>query len=313
MKISRSNEFLVLAAILLAGFLSVYALSDRLAEAKPQLPETYEDEDLSLQGEKLKGFAFGFEGLIADWYWMRSLQYIGEKFIKASDRTISLDDLKPLNPRLLYPLLDNASTLDPQFMAVYAYGATVLPAIDAEEAIAIAKKGIENNPDEWRLYHYLGFIYWRLERYEEAAETYEKGSKVEGAAPFMTLMAARMRGDAGSLDTARAIYRQVYEEARDSQTKENARLRLLQMDFFEESEVIRRALEEFKERNGRCAVKWQEVTPLLASKSLPSGRDLRVDPDGNLVDPSDAPYLLTDSEGRCDVTLDRDKTKIPIK
>lgn len=313
MKISRSNEFLILAAVLFAGFLSVYALSDRLAESKPKLPETYIDEDLSLQGEKLKGFAFGFEGLIADWYWMRSLQYIGDKFIKASDQTISLDDLKPLNPRLLYPLLDNASTLDPQFMAVYAYGATVLPAIDAEEAIAIAKKGIENNPGEWRLYHYLGFIYWRLERYEEAAEIYEKGAAVEGAAPFMTLMAARMQGDAGSLGTARAIYRQVYEEAQDSQSKENARLRLLQMDFFEEREAIRSALEEFRTANGRCPARWQEVTPLLASKSLPSGRDLRADSEGNLVDPSDAPYLLTDSDGKCDVTLDREKTKIPLK
>lgn len=313
MKISKANEFLILAAVLIAGFLSVYALSDRLVDAKPKLPETYEDEDLSLQGEKLKGFAFGFEGLIADWYWMRSLQYIGDKFIKASDQTISLDDLQPLNPRLLYPLLDNASTLDPRFMAVYAYGATVLPAIDPEEAIAIAKKGIENNPDEWRLYHYLGFIYWRLERYEEAADTYERGSKIEGAAPFMTLMAARMRGDAGSLDTARAIYRQVYEEARDSQSKENARLRLLQMDFFEEREIIRQALKEYRQANGRCPARWRDVTPLLASKNLPDGREFRADPEGNLVDPSDAPYLLVETEGRCDVTLDREKSKIPIK
>ncbi|QQS41463.1 MAG: hypothetical protein IPM63_00485 [Acidobacteriota bacterium] len=313
MKLSRSSEFLALAAILVAGFLSVYALSDRLAESKPVLPDSYIDEDLSLQGERLKGFAFGFEGLIADWYWMRSLQYIGNKFIKASDQTISLDDLKPLNPRLLYPLLDNASTLDPQFMAVYAYGATVLPAIDAEEAIAIAKKGIGNNPGEWRLYHYLGFIYWRLERFEEAAEIYEKGSKVPGAAPFMTLMAARMKGDAGSLDTARAIYRQVYEEAQDSQSKENARLRLLQMDFFEERTVIRQALEEFRLSNLRCPSSWKEVTPLLASKVLPSGREFRTDSDGNLVDPGDAPYLLVESEGICDVSLDREKTKIPLK
>lgn len=313
MKLSRSSELLALAAILVAGFLSVYALSDRLAESKPVLPDSYIDEDLSLQGERLKGFAFGFEGLIADWYWMRSLQYIGNKFIKASDQTISLDDLRPLNPRLLYPLLDNASTLDPQFLTVYAYGATVLPAIDAEEAIAIAKKGIENNPDEWRLYHYLGFIYWRLERYAEAAEIYEKGSKVQGAAPFMTLMAARMKGDAGSLDTARAIYRQVYEEAKDSQSKENARLRLLQMDFFEERTVIRQALEEFKGSNGRCPTMWKEITPLLASKGLPDGREFRADSDGNLVDPSDAPYLLVETEGRCDVSLDREKTKIPLK
>lgn len=313
MGLSRTNEILILALVLAAGFFSVYVLSDRLEAAKPRLPETYEDEDLSLQGERLKGYAFGFEGLIADWYWMRSLQYIGNKFIRSSDKTISLDDLTSLNPRLLYPLLDNASTLDPQFMAVYNYGAMVLPAIDPEEAIAIVRKGIENNPDEWRLYHYLGFIYWRLERYDEAAEVYEKGAAIKDAPQFMTLMAARIRGDAGSLDTARAIYRQVYDQAQDSQTKENAQLRLLQMDFFEERGVIREAIEEFRTANGRCPDSWKQLTPLLADKRLPSGRDLRVDAEGRLVDPSDAPYLLTEKDGKCDVSLDRETTKIPLR
>ncbi|REJ78021.1 MAG: hypothetical protein DWQ47_16875 [Acidobacteria bacterium] len=313
MKLERTHEFLLLGAILIAGFVSVYALSDRLVTAKPQLPAGYEDEDLSLQGARLKGYALGFEGLIADWYWMRSLQYIGKKFIDNSDKTIRLDDLSDLNPRLLYPMLDNASTLDPKFMALYNYGAMVLPAIDDEEAIAIVKKGIENNPKEWRLYHYLGFIYWQLERFEEAADTYEKGAAIEDAAPFMTLMAARMRGDAGSLDTARAIYRQVYDQAEDSQTKENARLRLLQVDFFEERDAIRKALTEFRKANGRCPSRWSDVIPLLVDTTLPSGRELRANENGALVDPSDAPYLLTDKDGNCDLGLDRESTRIPLR
>lgn len=313
MKLSKANEILVLIAILVAGFSSIYFLSGRLDSEKPRLPETYQDEDLSLQGERLKGYAFGFEGLIADWYWMRSLQYIGRKFINAGDKTINLEDLSTLNPRLLYPLLDNASSLDPKFMAVYNYGAMVLPAIDDEQAIAIVKKGIENNPGEWRLYHYLGFIYWRLHRYQEAGEVYDEGSRIKGAPGFMKLMAARMRGDAGSIDTARAIYREVYQQAQDSQTRESARLRLLQMDFFEERNVIRQALSEFRKKNGRCPADWQEVTPLLLEKKIPGGREFRIDERGRLVDPGNAPYLLSEVKGRCDVILDKDRTELPLR
>lgn len=313
MKRSKPTDLPVLAAVLIVGFAAVFFLSDRLESTKPQLPAEYQDEDLSLQGSRLKGYSFGFEGLVADWYWMRSLQYIGDKFVKSKEPVISLDDLTPLNPRLLYPLLDNAVTLDPQFLAVYEYGATVLPAIDAGQAILIAEKGIRNNPREWRLYHYLGFIHWKLGNYRKAAEIYEKGSAIEGAAPFMKLMAAKMRSDAGSRDTARQIYRNVYEQAQDSQSKESARLRLLQMDYLDEKEAIEAELAAFRRKTGRCPREWREIIGQLASVALPNGEGLRVDETGAVVDPSDAPYLLADSGGRCEVRLDRERTKIPLK
>lgn len=313
MRISGKTEFGLLAAVLAVCFSCVFIVSDHIGTIKPTVPESYEDEDLSLKGERLKGYAFGFEGLVADWYWMRSLQYIGNKFVKNTDKTIRIDDLSPLNPRLLYSLLDNASTLDPQFMVVYNYGAIVLPAINEDQAIAIVRKGIENNPGEWRLYHFLGFIYWRLDRYEEAADVYGEGSKIKGAPSFMSMMEAKLRSDAGSRDTARAIYRQIYEGAQDSQTRENAKLRLLQMDSLDERDAIREALAGFKSSTGRCPAGWRELAPLLARKRLPNGLEFRVDAEGNVVDPSDAPYLLKSDDGECAVELDREKSQIPLK
>jgi len=285
-------------------------LSNHLEQIKPELPEGYGDSDLALQGTKLKGFAFGGEGLLADWYWLQSLQYIGNKVVNTTD-DLNLENLSNLNPRLLYPYLDNATDLDPQFMAVYEYGAVVLPAIDVQQAIKFIEKGIENNPKEWRLYHNLGYIYWRQNDFTKAAEIYTKGAAIENAPPFMKLMSARMKDEGGSRETAREIYRQMAENSEDKQTREMGELRLLQLDSFEERDAIRATLQKFKEKNNRCANSLQEILPMLQTVKLPNNKDFRIDASKNLVDPTSAPYLL-DKE-KCDVILDVEKTKIPLK
>jgi tetratricopeptide (TPR) repeat protein len=305
-----STKTLAAVAVIIIGFAAVFVLSNHLERIKPVLPEDYADRDLTLQGAKLKGFSFGLEGLIADWYWMRSLQYIGEKVVKSRD-DLDLENLNSLNPRLLYPYLDNASDLDPKFLAVYSYGAVVLPAIDPQQAIKITEKGIANNPDEWRLYQQLGYIYWRLGNYEKAAEIYSDGAKIKDAPPFLKLMAAKMKSDGGSRDMAREIYRQMLEETDDKQVKQNAELRLLEIDSLDERDQIRAALQKFKTTNARCANNWQEILPLLQNVKLPNGKDFSIDKQNNLVDPSGAPYIL--DKLICGVRLDKDKTKIPMK
>lgn len=306
---SNSTKIFLSTLLIIVGFALVFVLSNFLEKSRPSLPEGFEDSDLAVQGARLKGFALGFEGLIADWYWMRSLQYIGGKVLK-SEGTINLDNLRPLNPRLLYPYLDNATDLDPQFMTVYSYGAVVLPGIDTEQAIKIAQKGIDNNPNEWFLYQHLGFIYWRSGQYEKAAEIYEKGSRIAGAPDFMRMMSAKMKSEGGSRETARSIYRQMFEEAADKQSKEALNLRLLELDSLDERDAIRAALQNLKEKTGRCASNWSDIFPLLQNVKLPEGRDFRIDKSNNIVDPSGAPYIL-DKE-KCDVHLNQEKTKIPF-
>lgn len=309
-KMTNSIKTIISVAVIICGFAAVFVLSNHLEQIKPALPEGYNDSDLALQGTKLKGFTFGAEGLLADWYWLQSLQYLGNKVVNSKD-DLNLENLSNLNPRLLYPYLDNATDLDPRFMAVYEYGAVVLPAIDVNQAIKFIEKGIKNNPQEWRLYHNLGYIYWRQNDFVKAAEIYTKGAEIENAPPFMKLMAAKMKDEGGSRETAREIYRQIAENSEDKQTREMGEFRLLQLDSLEERDAIRSVLQKFKEKNNRCANSLQEILPLLQTVKLPNGKDFRIDASKNLVDPTAAPYLL-DKE-KCDVILDVEKTKIPLK
>lgn len=303
------KKILLPAAIIVAGFVGVFYISDVTTNARPALPEGYEDSDLTVNGSQMKGFAFGMEGLIADVYFMRSLQYIGDKIIKSESDFINIEDLRDLNPRLLYPLLKNATDVDPHFIAAYSYGAMVLPAIDPGKAVELVSEGIENNPNEWRLYQHLGYIYWRLGQYERASEIYEKGSRIEGSAPFMKMMAASMKTEGGSRETARSIYSQMLEGAEDEQVKITAERRLMELDSLDERDVIDRVLADFKERTGRCATSISEIFPALMSVNLPSGKDFRVNKANQVVDPSDAPYIL-DKES-CSIKLDLERTKLP--
>ncbi len=310
MERANITSTIIATIILIACFSAIVAISRPLESAKPTLPETVADSDLSMNGSRLKGFALGMEGLLADWYWMRSLQYLGDKMIKHRGPSIDYEDLTPLEPRLLFPLLENAVELDPHFIGAYSYGAIVFPAIDKQKAIEFASKGIANNPAEWRLYQHLGYIYWRLGDFDKAAETYEKGAAIPGSSSFMRLMAASMRTEGGSRATARSIYRQMLAESPDEPVRITASRRLKELEWLDEKEAINKVLADFREKNGRCSTSFGEVGEMLLQTDLPEGRQFRVDSSRRLVDPTGAPYVL-DKEN-CVVTLDREKTELPF-
>ena len=304
----RSKSTVIPLAVVVVCFVLSILLSRHIEATKPPLPENYADTDLEMNGSYLKGYALGTESLIADWYYMRSLQYVGDKLINDKSDFINIEDLRDLNPRLLYPYLENATDLDPHFIAAYSYGALVLPAIDRQQAITLTQKGIANNPNEWRLYQYLGYIYWHEKDYEKAAEYYQKGSEVAGSAPFMKMMAAMMRSEGGSRETARRIFEQMLQDnAQDPAVVTTARLRLMELDWLDQRDAINPVLSKFKSTNGRCPNDLREILSQLRNVKLPAS-DFQLDNTGQLVDPSGAPYLF-DHE-KCEVKLDPGKTAI---
>lgn len=291
MKTGKGNTYITFA-IALIGFAAIFGLSDFVNANRISLPESYSDADLSFQGKRLNGWALGSEGLLSDWYWMWSLQYIGAKIVNADQENLNLDDLRSLNPRLLHPLLANAAELDPRFMAVYSYGASVLPAIDADQAIALTEKGIERNPNAWRLYQYLGYIYWRLDRYEKAADVYERGSRIAGAPQFMLQMAAAMRTRGGSRETARELYKQMAAESEDQQSRGIAERRLMELDSLDDRDAINAILANARERSGRCPTSLAEILGELRFAKLPAGRAFLIDQKNNIVDAMGYPYVI---------------------
>src|SRR2546425_1697336 len=222
-KWSSREGFLLL--VIFVGLASIVTISRLIDSRRPSMDEKVEEEQLYINGKTVKKISLGFNGLAADWYWMRSLQYVGRKVLNTPG-DLQLDDLGQLNLRLLAPLLDTATTLDPEFMEPYEYAAVVLPGVNVDDAIRITRKGIAANPSAWRLYQHLGYIYWQQKDFKAASEAYGQGAALPGAPHWMEAMKARMVGEGGSRETAREIYLRMYQEAGDDQGKGMARRHL---------------------------------------------------------------------------------------
>ena len=292
-----------LALLVVVGLAGVFLISRRLDAVRPPEDPFASYEELYVTPEAARRLSLAFNGLAADWYWLRSLQYLGRKSA-AFRGEYALDDMSALGVRNLGPLLEQATALDPQFMAAYDFGAVVLPAIDRDAAVRLVEKGIRENPDEWRLYHHLGYINWRAGRYAEAAAAYRAGSRVAGAPAWLEAMAAQIELDGGGRAVAREVYRRMYDDAADEQVKLLALRRLAQIASLDERDLIRRALSDFRARNGRCPAGWRELAAPLRAAGL------KTDASGSPLDPAGFPYVL--DSPNCDVQLDQ-RSEVPKK
>jgi len=290
-----NRQTLYLSFVLIAGMAVTVMLARSIDARRPAPDPNAIDESLYLNPNTAKRVSLGFNGLVADWYWMRSLQYVGRKIVSVPE-DVPIDSLSQLNLKLLPPLLDTATTLDPEFADPYEYAAVVLPAVDRDAAIRILRKGIDTNPSAWRLYHHLGYIHWQQKDYAAASDMYRRGSEQPGAPLWMAAMVAKMAAEGGSRNTAREIYKRMREESADEKVQDMARRRLLQLDSLDHRDILRRLMTEYKTRTGQCPTTWKEMSPVLRSLRIP------VDQAGAPLDPTRVPYQLR--AGGCEADLD---------
>ncbi len=186
-------------------------------------------ETLYLSSPKiLKRLSLGYNGLLADVYWTRAVQYFGSQHAA-----------KSTDYELLAPLLNITTSLDPQLMPAYEFGSTFLSprppdgAGKPKDAVELVEYGIRQNPNEWRLYFNLGFIYYtELHDPAKAADVFLRGSQLPTAHPWLKVLAAQMAGNAGDNKTARMMWAATYDTTTDKMVRSNAaaHLKALQVD-----------------------------------------------------------------------------------
>ncbi len=229
----------------------------------------------------VKRFSLGFEGALADLYWIRTLQYYGRRALRPGHR---FDWLKPL--------LDMVTELDPRFITAYRFGAVFLALAppagpgQPEAALALLDRGIERNPDEWRLILDKGAIYaWNMHDYETAARLFERASRHRRAPAWVADLAAGMYTKAGRRDAARRIWRDRYEHGENEYIRRRAAWHLDCLRALEEVERLHRLLSRYRRRSGRWPRSWDELIAVGLIARAP-------------VDPRGYPYRLEPHTGR---------------
>ena len=129
--------------------------------------------------------------------------------------------------------------------------------------MALLKRGIEQNPDEWQLYRDLGFVYyWYLQDYKKGAEAFLEGSKNPKAATWMKTFAAELMAKGGSRESARFLWQQFYDTADNAQMKRNAKENLLRLQALDDMDVLRDLISKIEARLGRPVESIEELVKL---------------------------------------------------
>ena len=78
---SDLKKTVTLGLVVLTGMVCAAFLVRWIDTLRPPADPKLIDERLYLDGKTARRMSLGFNGLAADWYWMRSLQYVGRKIM----------------------------------------------------------------------------------------------------------------------------------------------------------------------------------------------------------------------------------------
>jgi len=286
-----SRRITVLFSLLLLGCVTASVLLLRHLD-QIRTGATLEEVLYISSPQALKKLSLGYDGLLADIYWTRAVQYFGNKHHDGARRY-----------DLLAPLLEITTTLDPHLLVAYEYGANFLAPKPPngggmpERAIALAEFGIRNNPDEWRLYYNDGFIhYMELKDYAGAAEVFARGSRVPNAHPFLAVLAGKMAEHAGDRQMAGMMWSTTYQTTKDRNVRANAaaHLRALQVD--EDVTNLEALASRYQQQTSHFPGSFSELEAagLLRGTPIdPLGHAYKLMPDGRVEVrvPDDLPFI----------------------
>lgn len=268
-----------LLALLLVPLLP---LAERSAQARLGAEGGRADVLYLWSGPQVRRLADGFHDVLADIYWLRTVQYFG------SQRAFAAKS----NYALLRPLIDITTSLDPRMEIAYRYGATFLAesypagAGEPKAAIEVLEKGVHNNPLSWRLRQELAlFHHFFLGNGQEASRILLEAARLPGAPHILETLAADVLSRRGDRATSRTLWQRIYDEAEAGAMKGNAEIHLQQIDALDAVDVLRAAAEAFRARSGR----WPSSLEELRRVGLLQGR---------LVDPVGVPFDYNPETGR---------------
>jgi len=201
-------------AVALAAGALAFALADYCAHAVPRA-SALEELAYYPSGRHLEPATIGHAESAADLAWIRAVQYYGEH--RRRDNRFER----------MYHVFDILTTLAPHFESPYIFGAFALSQEggDFPHAEMLIQKGLDANPTSSWLAFEAGFLYYvRPGRRDlaQAAEYFERASRLPDPPQLARRFAASARQNSGSLAVAYELWQHVRDESNNRYMREMA-------------------------------------------------------------------------------------------
>lgn len=217
-------------------------------------------------GKHLRAASLGNAPLVADVVYLWAIQYYSD--YRRADRY-----------RFVEHIFGNViAELDPHYQDPYSLGALILivEAHDLDAGLRLLDEGFAKNPDAWILPYLAGWECERAQRYDAAADYFQRSARAPTAPAFVARMRAGMFAKAGDLDEASRAWQQILDDAHsDAASREIASRQLRAIDARRQLDVVQAAVDSYRAEVGRNPARLEDLVASGRLATLPS------DPDGN--------------------------------
>lgn len=160
--------------------------------------------------------SLGFEQVVADYYWLQFIAYVGDKEARDVDHY-----------EHAHRYLDLITDLDPRFIQAYWFAAFTIGGDQQNPARAaeLIARGLKANQDNWYLPYLAGvnqFLYARNAK--EAAKYYRIAAKYSDAPNWLERQAIILDSQVPSLVKNANIWLNIFYSVRDDTIRERARI-----------------------------------------------------------------------------------------
>jgi tetratricopeptide (TPR) repeat protein len=206
--------------------------------------------------EALQLLSLTYKPLVADYYWLRSLNEFGNTRLQHA----GLPNLEALVRRVI--------ALDPYFETAYFFAGTALTVrgLDPHAAIELLERGLVYRPDSWRVAFLLGFnAYYFAGDYEKAAHAMARAAALPKAPPVAGPLATRLAAEAGKPEIGIRMIDSLLEGITDDKLRvtyiERRKLLVVELHL----RWLQEAVDHYLTTKGQCPA---SLDALLASGQL---------------------------------------------